>query len=147
VRVFAIFALGALLLAACGAPKTGPEDIHFDRDICALCRMIISDPFYAAEVRAGDGKIYKFDDVGGAVKWLVLNDPEGQVQEIWVRDMRTGTKWLDARAAFYLPEQTTPMDFGFGAIAARETGAVSYSEMAEKALQKRGSMMNMEMGN
>jgi hypothetical protein len=39
------------------------------------------------------------------------------------------------------------MDFGFGAIAARETGAVSYSEMAEKALQKRGSMMNMEMGN
>lgn len=143
-RLFARVAILILLplwLGGCfGDPETGPVEIKWDRDACEVCRMLISDRHYAAQLRGGPRhKAYKFDDMGELIHWLAVqtwkNDPK---LEIWVMDMDTGTKWLDARKARYMPGQHSPMDYGFGAIEGARTGSLSYDEMVKK-VKKRGS--------
>jgi len=110
-----------VLLGACwGGEKAGPEDIHWDRDVCELCKMFISDPRFAAEVRGGEKKkLYKFDDIGCAINWL--NDQEwasDKTAKIWVADSastRENTIWLNAREARYERGELTPMNYGYSA--------------------------------
>ncbi len=109
-----------LLLTACSpSQETGPAEVRWDRDACDRCRMVLSDPHYAAEVRyfpeGKRSKIAKFDDIGCAVIWL-QDKPwaKDDKTEIWVADYRNG-KWIDAQAATYVSRKTTPMEYGLGA--------------------------------
>ncbi|WP_197722858.1 nitrous oxide reductase accessory protein NosL [Sulfurivermis fontis] len=123
------------LLACSGDPGTGPAEVKWDRDTCARCRMVLSDRFYAAQIRGGpEGKktrVYKFDDIGCAVLWLEQqpwrNDPR---TEIWVTDHRTGA-WIDARSAHYVQDRITPMGYGLGAQADAAEGTLQYSQAIE----------------
>ena len=131
----------ALLLAltACsGDPPTGPVEIRYGRDTCDLCHMIISDPRFAAQIRGGPGhKAYKFDDIGDGLLFLARQDwKDAPGVEIWVMDVDTGTRWLDARKAFYVPGMQSPMAHGFGAVSDQRPGAVTYEEMRERALKR-----------
>ena len=112
--------IALLLLAACSRdPGSGPVAVHWDRDSCERCRMVISDPHFAAEVRyfppGKASRIALFDDLGCAMQWLKdkpwKDDPN---TEIWVADHRSG-HWLDARKARYVAVKSTPMDYGLGA--------------------------------
>ena len=130
-KSFAVLLGIVLLSGGCWPQKSGPEKIRYDREACEICRMIISDPRFAAQIRGGERqKIYKFDDVGDAVIWLEgkpwKNSPD---TKIWVMSMRDGKTWLEAQKAWYLPGQVSPMDYGFGALAAREKGAISWDGM------------------
>ncbi len=112
-----LLVLPVVLVGCFGESETGPVPIKWDRDTCEMCRMLISDRHFAAELRGGPRhKIHKFDDMGELVYWLEnkswKNNPK---VEIWVRDLDTGTKWLDARKARYMPHQHRRMDYGFGA--------------------------------
>ena len=49
-----------LLLNSC---NTGPEIIKTGTDICASCKMTISDARFGAEIVTSTGKNYKFDDI------------------------------------------------------------------------------------
>jgi len=138
---FTLFAVLPLFLAGCfGEPETGPVKVKWDKDTCEVCRMLISDRRFAAQLRGGPRhKAYKFDDMGELVHWLGKqswkDDPK---TEIWVRDLDTGSKWIDGRKARYMPGQHTPMDYGFGAIEGARAGSLSYEEMVKK-VKKRGS--------
>ncbi len=140
VKMF-VFLFMPLILSGCfGDPESGPVQIKWDRDSCTVCRMLISDRHFAAQIRGGARhKAYKFDDIGELVIWLDKqswkNDPK---VEIWVRDMDSGSKWLDARKVRYMPGQHTPMNYGFGAIEDDRPGSLSYAQMVEK-VRKRGS--------
>ena len=110
-----------LLLAACSNdPGTGPAEIKWDRDICNRCRMVVSDPHFAAQIRhlpeCKRSRVDKFDDIGCAMLWLdqqtFKDDPS---IEIWVADFRTG-EWIDARTATYVTQNTTPMEYGLSLI-------------------------------
>jgi len=139
---------GLPLLAACKPQIEGPEEIRWGRETCEICGMIISDPFFAAEIRGGaDRKLYKFDDIGDAVHWLKMQDwaeaanvapdqnPDQNPDiEFWVRDVETGTRWLDARGARYLTGLVSPMDYGFGAVESSGPDTISYPEMFQAAL-------------
>ncbi len=138
-----MIALSFCLLAAAGLSgckeKSGPEKIRYDRDTCEICNMIISDPRFAAEVRDPEGKVHKFDDIGDAIHWMIRQDwykAGKRAKEFWVADMKTGRKWLDARNAWYLPGQTTPMDYGFGAVEEKRPGAVSFEEMKREVIER-----------
>ncbi|MEY3220030.1 MAG: hypothetical protein RIT27_1387 [Pseudomonadota bacterium] len=106
-----------ILLSACSKnPQTGPIEIKWDRDACEQCRMALSDRHFAVQIRGGkNADIFKFDDLGCALHWLEEQDWKNDSNiEIWVKDFQT-EQWLDAQKAFYVPNQTTPMDYGLGA--------------------------------
>ncbi len=133
-----------LMLGGCWEEATGPVDIHWDRDSCELCRMIISDPRFAAQVRGGPKhKPYKFDDIGCAINWLNDKPWAGDPKtEIWVAERsssRTQLTWLNARDARYLNGEMTPMNYGFGAVAADDPAAssksFSFEQVADKILE------------
>ena len=137
----AIITVLPLFLAGCfGEPETGPVKIKWDRDTCEVCRMLISDRHHAAQLRGGPRhKAHKFDDMGELIHWLEAQTWKADPKvEIWVRDMDTGKKWIDGRKARYMPNQHTPMDYGFGAIEGTRTGSFSFDEMVKKVI-KRGS--------
>lgn len=131
--------LGALLglpvvgLFGCSdEPDTGPVKVHFDRDTCTRCRMVLSNPRFVAEVRwfpkGRHSKVKKFDDVGCATLWLdgqpFRDDPK---TEIWVADYRN-TKWIDARTAYYVALNSSPMEYGLGAQSDPAEGALDFEQ-------------------
>jgi hypothetical protein len=101
--------------------------------------MVLSDRFHAAQVRGGPAggksRVYKFDDIGGAVIWLANQDWSTEPgTELWVTDHRDG-RWIDGFTATYLDGQMTPMDFGFGAQAEAEESGVSFEVMRSRVLE------------
>ncbi len=134
--------LGVLLngLAACSrGPGTGPVEIAWDRDVCEHCRMVISDRAHAAEIRGGPGnRVYRFDDLGCALSWLRERGWDAQAVEIWVADSRHphDIRWLDARTAHYLPGQTTPMDYGLGAVPGAPPGGLDFAGARRAILER-----------
>jgi copper chaperone NosL len=122
----------ALLLAGCGEQTTGPIDLRFDRATCERCRMVLSDPRHAAQVRltAADGRsvVYPFDDIGCAVVWLETRpERDAPDTEFYVSDWRTAD-WIDAASAAYVPGQVTPMGYGLGAQPDAAPGTLSFAE-------------------
>lgn len=115
-----------------GEPETGPVPVHFDRDVCTRCRMVLSDPRFVAEVRwfpaAKRSQVAKFDDIGCATLWLAKqpfrSDPK---TEIWVADYRSH-KWLDARKAYYMKLNNSPMEYGLGAQSEPAPGALGFEQ-------------------
>ena len=137
-RALVLLAALPLAVAGCRKQNEGPEEIHYAREVCAMCGMIISDPRYAAEIRGGpDRALVKFDDIGDAVNWLDMqswrNDP---AIEFWVMDSDTGTEWLDARTAFYMPGTVSPMDYGFAAVKQKTDKTVDFAAMSKTALAR-----------
>lgn len=96
------------------------EPVHWDRDICERCKMVLSERKYAAEIVNPDtGKVYKFDDIGCATLWLEEEHiPWKDRAKIWVTDAKTG-EWLDARKALYTDDSITPMAYGIAAFSAK----------------------------
>ena len=131
----------AVALAACGGPRSGPEPIHYDRDTCEQCRMIISDSHFAAEVRDAGGVLHRFDDPGGAIVWMDAHKVDPAKAGVWVMNMHDGKTWLDAHKAYFITVQATPMDYGYGAIAKPATGALDFDAFRAKILARKDRAM------
>jgi copper chaperone NosL len=128
------------LLSCSGAPDSGPVEVKWDRDTCTRCSMVLSDRNHSAQVRAAPeagkrSKVYKFDDIGCALLWIDdkpwRDDPK---TEIWVNDHRNGA-WIDARSAYYLPGQVTPMEYGLGAQSDAAQGALTYEQAHQRIFE------------
>ncbi|KIM08067.1 MAG: hypothetical protein KU29_05265 [Sulfurovum sp. FS06-10] len=96
--------------------------VHWDRDMCARCVMVVSDRKNTVQVRQPkSGKKYMFDDIGCMVLWFQKNNIIWENQAtIWITDVTTG-EWIDARTAFYDTENITPMAYGFSAHKTKDT--------------------------
>ena len=137
-----LFIILGIMLSACSQQSSGPVEVKWDRDICERCRMMLSDRFHSAQIRGGEkSKLYKFDDIGGAILWLQDKDwKDSQETEIWVNDHRTG-QWIDARKAWFVTGQSTPMEFGLGAQGEEPVDGFSFTE-AEAYINKREEKYN-----
>ncbi|HNQ57583.1 MAG: hypothetical protein DPW12_01795 [Rhodocyclaceae bacterium] len=148
-RGFLLLSGGLLLapLAGCGEQRRWPEgmaEIKWDRDTCARCNMVISDPRFAAQLRGGEkNTAFKFDDIGCLVFWL--RDKAAQfpwmAQEatrFWVADSTdpSGGSWLDARQAHYLAGRLSPMGYNFAAVRDAASGALTFEAMRDAVLAK-----------
>lgn len=131
-----ILLLSVLILSACsGDSDLGPIEVKWDRDACERCRMVLSDPHFAAQIRyfpeGKRSKVSKFDDIGCAVLWLKGKPWESDNKtEIWVADYRSG-EWIDARTATYVPRKTTPMEYGLGAQSETLPSGLSFRQAIE----------------
>ncbi|MEB2346960.1 MAG: hypothetical protein OZ948_19785 [Deltaproteobacteria bacterium] len=101
-----------LLLAACGPPE-GPQPIAWDREPCAHCRMLISEPGFAAQLQLRDGSVESFDDPG--CLFARLDARPGHVHALWFHHLRED-RWLPGDGVAFVRVAPTPMDFGFGAV-------------------------------
>ena len=132
-----IFVITVMLLAGCSETSTGPVEVKWDRDVCERCRMMLSDRYHAAQIRGGEkSKVYKFDDIGGAILWIQDKEwKDNESTEIWVNDHRTGN-WIDARKAWYVTGQSTPMEFGLGAQREEPVDGMNYVEAEAFIIQR-----------
>ncbi|MCP4039436.1 MAG: protein NosL [bacterium] len=110
-------AVGLTFLAACWqSPTTGPSKIHWDRQTCEHCQMVISEKRHAAQIRVpGESTAHAFDDLGCALLWLdeqAASSGEPR-HEVWVRDPAE-TQWIDGHTAHFRGGMSTPMAYGFG---------------------------------
>ena len=102
--------------------KTDVSKVHWDRDMCARCVMVVSDRHNTTQVKHPDtGKKYMFDDIGCAILWFKDEKIDWKDRAvIWITDVNSG-KWIDARTAFYDTENITPMAYGFSAHLTKDT--------------------------
>jgi len=125
-----------LFISGCsGDPGAGAVIVEWEQDSCQRCNMILSDRFHAAQVRykpaGAPTEVYLFDDVGCAVVWLEEQEWKSDpATELWVNEYKTGS-WIDARKAFYITGQQTPMQYGLGAQLAATPGSVSFEAASE----------------
>lgn len=124
------------------AQESGVHKIHFDRDVCDECNMVISDRAYAAQVvDTQHNKAYMFDDIGCLVLWMDANPQQWfDTAKLYVADSKT-LEFIDAKTAYWTLGNTTPMDFGLSATkvkmeAATLTFAEAKKEIFKSAEQK-----------
>jgi nitrous oxide reductase accessory protein NosL len=139
--VIVYLSLGLLFFGCEKQSKTDVSTVHWDRDMCARCVMVVSDRHNTAQVKNPDtGKTYMFDDIGCAILWF--NDEHIKWKDravIWITDLQTG-KWIDARKAFYDTENITPMAYGFSAHKTKDTikpdqEIIDYNEVVKRVIK------------
>lgn len=130
-RPLALIALG---LAAC-SPDGGPHPIVYDREPCAHCRMLISEPRFAAQLETKDGEVQSFDDPGCLFAGLATRAPD--VRALWFHHVRED-RWLDAEHVAFEAGEHTPMGYGLGAVDAGAPGALSL-DVARARIAERGA--------
>jgi copper chaperone NosL len=111
--------LSAVLLAsvACGVRADGPPEIVVDRTACGHCRMLVSEPRYAAAYRARRGEALVFDDIRCL---LDAARKEAGPLRFWFRD-EAGDGWIDGTDAVFVHSTSlrTPMNGGIAAYRTR----------------------------
>ena len=95
--------------------------------------------YHSAQIRYTDEKqksrVLMFDDIGCAVIWLEDKAwHDAATTEIWVNDHRDG-QWLDAKKAWYIKGQITPMEYGLGAQDEESPGALDYEQAKKHIFQ------------
>ncbi len=114
------------------------RQVHYDRDMCARCAMVVSDRHNTVQViNPQTNKVYMFDDIGCMILWFNEEHIEWASQAvIWITDLDTG-EWIDARKALYDTENITPMAYGFSAHKSKDTikkgqEIINYKEVARR---------------
>lgn len=108
----------ALIFSACARSGSDLPTIHYGRDACARCGMIISEERFASGYIGTDGETVAFDDLGEFLA-AVSKDP-ALVAKFYVHDAQAG-RWLRASQAVFvkLSGLATPMGSGYAAFASQ----------------------------
>jgi copper chaperone NosL len=105
-------------MAACGSRSPQPVEIEA-ADMCAQCKMAISEKRYAAEMADIDGNVMKFDNIDCMIRYVSGNDLKDKAAAWFVMDSN-GEKWLDARQAFLVKSASIPGPMGSGILAGKD---------------------------
>jgi copper chaperone NosL len=84
--LLAMLVVGSLVVLVRPAPRSGPEPVRYGRDACARCRMLLSEPGFAGEIRDARGNLARYDDLGCLLG--ALREAHTQTQA-WVEDHRS----------------------------------------------------------
>jgi len=132
----------AIFISGCDTKiDLNPKKVHWDRDMCERCKMVLSDRKFSAQaINPENGRNYVFDDIGCVILWFKENKITWKDNAvIWVNDAKTG-EWIDARKAFYDTLNITPMAYGFGAHAKKEDikaeqEVIDFEEVARRVIK------------
>ncbi len=135
--VWSTLTLG-VLITGCGQHRSmdEPPDIVPGLDACDECRMIINEERYAAACRTGEGKAFRFDDIGCMRQYLKKHhlQPRG----MWVKDYQTAG-WLPASRAWFVQSKRIPTPMAYGIIALADS-----IEALKMVSQFHGRLLNSE---
>lgn len=111
-----------LLFAGCGSKEIKAVDIY-PEDMCAFCRMAVSDERFACELLTESGEALKFDDIGCMEQYLGERQGTVSVQETFYKDY-TSKRWVAATGAIVVETDImTPM--GSGKVAFADSGVAA----------------------
>src|ERR1700687_4734059 len=104
--------IAGIFLASCQRSMNGPVAIAPD-DMCAYCKMAISEKRYAAELIDSEGQAFKFDDIGCMVNFIKAKKNTTKIVAHFVMDFDE-RQWIKADDAYYVrsSEITAPMNGG-----------------------------------
>lgn len=131
----------SLFIGCSEKSKIEMAEVHWDRDMCARCVMVVSDRKNAVQVKdPQSGKAYMFDDLGCMAIWF--DDEKITWKDkalIWVTDVNSG-EWINAREAFYDTQNITPMGYGFSAHKTKESikknqETIDFNEVLKRTLK------------
>ncbi|MEN8186709.1 MAG: hypothetical protein ABFR05_06225 [Bacteroidota bacterium] len=101
-----------------------PRDINFDRDVCYICLMGLTDQRYNAQSINEYGEVHWYDDIGCLAEEMrdtsTWNQWKGDKVRFWIGDASKGndpSNWIDAETAYYDYGKHTPMGYGYSAYA------------------------------
>ncbi len=99
-----------LFLTGCGRPGVKPVEL-FPEDLCANCKMAISDPTCASEIILESGEVFKFDDLGCMDSYR-SEHPDLKIAAVFVKEYDT-KGWLPREQAVIVETGVfTPMGSG-----------------------------------
>lgn len=104
--------IGVAVLANCQKQAVAPVAIA-PEDMCAYCRMAISEKRFAAEVIDTESQAFKFDDIGCMANFIKNKKNAAKPLAYFVTDF-DNREWVKAENAFYVQsnELQTPMNGG-----------------------------------
>lgn len=80
-----------------------PQPIHYGQDLCAHCRMTISDERYGAELVMRTGKTHKFDSIECLAGFHEEQEEiHEQVHSLWITDFQHPGELMQVEDAFFL---------------------------------------------
>ena len=126
-----------LFLVGCG--EEAQKQVHWDRDMCERCKMVISDRHHTVKMHIPNSqKYYVFDDVGCFILWQQrAHEPWGDQAEVWVNDAKSGA-WINLRQAKFTAHNLTPMGYGFSAYAVgsepKTDEVIDYAEVKKRVI-------------
>ncbi len=130
-----VLAMVSLLFAiSCRDGTLGPQPIEAG-DMCARCKMAISQRRFAAEIVDKGGNFHKFDDIGCMRGFVGDRGGTQAARSLFVTDY-DDAKWLDARRAFYVRSESiqSPMASGLLAVGDRDRAAQHAKQLKAQTL-------------
>jgi copper chaperone NosL len=104
-------------MVGCGGhPKPAELD---PGDICAKCKMAISERRYAAEFADREGAIVKFDDIRCMIRFVQEHNLRDKAAAYFVMDYEKRI-WLSAEKAYYVKSKELPSPMVSGLAAFQE---------------------------
>ncbi len=106
--------LGIILLSIpAWSCSPSPEPIHYGRDECAVCKMIISDQRFGTEIVLTTGKVYKFDSIECMIEFLHRHaKTSSDIAATLVTNFLAPGTLIDAHTAYYLKSEKLPSPMG-----------------------------------
>lgn len=104
--------IGATVLTNCQKQVVEPVALA-PEDMCAYCKMAISEKRYAAELIDSEGEAFKFDDIGCMVNFIRSKRNTTKIVAYFVMDFDE-RQWIKGDDARYVSssELKTPMSGG-----------------------------------
>lgn len=107
-----LFCLFYLVLSFSGC-SSGPQPINYGQDGCALCKMIIIDHHFGAELITSKGKIYKFDSIECMIRYMKSSAAsETKFDRMLVTDHSQPGQLQDANISSFLISPGLPSPMG-----------------------------------
>ncbi len=103
-----------------------PRKINYDRDVCYICKMGLTDLPYNVQAINEHGEVRWYDDLGCLAEDIRdgnFNTWKGAKYKIWIQDADTG-EWIDAEKAWYRFGDETPMGYGYGALKEKKSDSL-----------------------
>jgi copper chaperone NosL len=135
IRRITFIVIAVILFTHC---HRGPEAINYNKDECAHCLMIITDPKFGSELVTEKGKIYKFDSIECLADYISI-EREFNAETLWISDYANPNTLIDAKTAFFIvsPKMESPMSMNIG-------GFKNKSDMEKVFSEMKGQKMNWE---
>ncbi|MDX1638128.1 MAG: nitrous oxide reductase accessory protein NosL, partial [Balneolaceae bacterium] len=88
-----------------------PKEIHLGSDECAHCKMMITDPRFAAQIVTETGKAISFDAIECMSGYYTAHADDLQEAKRWVRNFNNPEQWMQVEEAVFVKsrEISSPM--------------------------------------